>query len=84
MAVTKFVAPGQDGADLGVGERLVDLHARAPGIGKDDLDAFPFEGFDEDVASEHQFAHFLLRRGGLGLLGRCLAHVLGSFDRSAW
>ena len=45
-----FVAR-QNGADFGFGERLVDFHARAAGIGKNDLDAFAFEGLDEDVAA---------------------------------
>jgi preprotein translocase subunit SecA len=45
----------QDGADLlgFAGQRLVDFHARAAGIGEDDLHAFAFEGLDEDVAAEH-------------------------------
>jgi hypothetical protein len=47
-----LLVAGQDGADLGAGERLVKLHARAARVGEDHLDAFPFEGFDEDVAAE--------------------------------
>ena len=39
---TLFVAR-EDGADFGSRERLVDFHARAAGIGEDDLDAFAFE-----------------------------------------
>ena len=76
----------QNGADFGFRERLVDFHARAAGIGKNDLDAFAFEGFDEDVAPEHGRAD-LGALGGLLFLSRrscfaggrcggfsCLAH----------
>ena len=58
-----FVAR-QNGADFGFGERLVDFHARAAGIGENDLDAFAFEGFDEDVAPEHGRADLGARGGG--------------------
>ncbi len=71
----------QDGADLGLGKRLVDFHACAAGIGKNDFDAFAFEGFNENVAAEHQRTDFA-GRGGCGLGGRflgfggcCFAHV---------
>ena len=80
----------QDGADFGFRERLVDFHARAAGIGKNDLDPFAFEGLDEDVASGHGRADlgarggggflFLSRRsrfcgGGGSSIFSCLAHV---------
>ncbi len=54
----------QDGADFGFGERLVDFHARAAGIGENDLDAFAFEGLDEDVAAGHGRADLGARGGG--------------------
>src|ERR1041384_1726952 len=38
--------------------RLVNLHARAAGVGEDNLHAFAFEGFDEDVAAKHGGADF--------------------------
>ena len=69
----------ENSADLGVRERLVDFHARAAGIGEDDLDVLAFKRLDKDVAAEHGRADF-----GAGLGGRfrfrfggcsCFAHV---------
>ena len=45
----------------GAGERLMELHARAAGIGEDDFDALAFEALDEDVAALHAGAEFGLR-----------------------
>ena len=61
-----LLVPRQDGADFGSGKRLMDFHAGAAGIGKNDLDAFAFEGFDEDVASGHGGSNL----GALGGGGR--------------
>jgi hypothetical protein len=44
----------------------VDFHARAAGIGEDDLDALAFEGFHENVAPEHGRADFGARFGEAG------------------
>ena len=74
-----LLVPRQNGADFGPGERLVDFHARAAGIGKNDLHAFAFEGLDEDVAAGHGRADLGARGGGgFFLCGyfSCLAHVL--------
>ena len=55
---TALFMPRENGADLRVRERLVDLHARAAGISENDFDAFALEGFHEDVAPEHGGADF--------------------------
>ena len=51
-AAALFVT-GQDGANLRLRERLVDLHARAAGVGEDDLAALALQCFDKDVAPKH-------------------------------
>ena len=74
-----LLMPGQDGANLGFGERLVDLHARAAGVGEDDFHAGAFEGFHENVAPEHQRADFGFRGFGVFLSCRgrvCFAHTV--------
>jgi hypothetical protein len=42
----------------------MDFHAGAAGIGKNDLNAFAFEGLDKDVAAEHGRADFGAGLGG--------------------
>jgi hypothetical protein len=70
-----LLVAGQDGADLGLGERLVDLHARAAGVGEDDFDAVAFEGLDEDVAAQHHRRRLPCRgwaaEVAVSLIGRC-------------
>ena len=46
-----LLVAGQDGADLvaNAGQRLVHRHARAAGVGEEDLDAVPHQGLDQDV-----------------------------------
>ena len=44
---------GQDGANLRLRERLVDLHARAAGVGENDLAALALQRLDKDVAPKH-------------------------------
>jgi len=46
----------ENGADLGMRERLVDFHARAAGIGEDDFHAFAFQRLDKDIATKHRRA----------------------------
>ena len=65
---TLFMA-GQDGADLRLGEGLMEFHRGAAGIGEDDFDTGPFEGLDKDVASEHQGADLALGIGRGGCSG---------------
>ena len=48
---------------LDLRQRLVDFHAGAAGIGENDLDAFAFEGFDEEIAPEHRGADLGARLG---------------------
>src|SRR6185312_9171586 len=45
---------------LDFGERLVDGHGGAAGIGEHDLDALANEGFDEDIGAGHGLAGGLL------------------------
>src|SRR5271170_3909725 len=61
-------------------ERLVDFHARAAGIRKNDLHAFAFQRLDKNVAPEHCRTDFGARLGFRGCGFRfcdfsCLAHV---------
>ena len=60
-------------------KRLVDLHTRAAGIGKSDLNGFAFKRFDKDIAAKHSGADF----GAFGGLGRGSGFALrsGVFDR---
>ncbi len=82
-AAALFMA-GEDRADLGLRERLMDLHARAARIGEDRFHASALEGFDKNVAAQHQRADFgaLLRWrfcGGL-LRFRCGAFAHTDFS----
>ena len=45
--------PRQNRADRGLGQRLVEFHARAAGIGENRVHAFAFEAGDEDFAALH-------------------------------
>ena len=67
---------GKDGADLRLGQRLMDLHARAAGVGEDDFATLAFERLDKNLAPEHQGADVLVA-GGLVVLRRGgRAHVV--------
>ena len=63
----------ENGANLGGRQRLMDFHARAAGIRKNDFHAFAFEGFNEDVAAQHGSTDFVafLGPGGFGCFRFC-------------
>ena len=67
---------GQDGADLRLRERLVDLHARASGVGEDDLAALALQCFDKDVAPEHQGSDVFVASGLIALRRGGRAHMM--------
>jgi hypothetical protein len=68
--------PRQDSANLRAGQRLVDFHARPPGVGEDRIHPFAFEAGNEDFAAGHCGSEFRVLSGSLCQAINGLAHSL--------